>query len=114
MERKTGTIEDAVALAKSRYSSIDDQARYIQIAMDLIKRDYSDKVKSYFCPKDGFDYYLTGYGGAGGAYFWYNIFRGTVKVASVLEVYRDEIGQFEVLFSSNKDFPGPITPIFKE
>ena len=114
MERKIGTIEDIVAIAKSHYSNLDEQARYIQVGVDLIKRDYADDVKCFGCSKDGYDYHITGFGNAGRAYFWYNIFRGTTKVASVLEMYRNESDEYEVIFFSNKAFSGPIAPMLIE
>ena len=39
MERKTGTIEDVVVIAKQRSTNPDEQARLVQIGMDLIKRN---------------------------------------------------------------------------
>lgn len=110
MERQTGTIEDVVVRAKSRYTNVEDQVKYIQIGIDLIKRDYSDQVKSISFSYKGFDYQVDGYADAGGAYFWYNIFRGAQKVASKLE--RIKNGSAVVLFTSNLDFNSPITPLF--
>lgn len=114
MERKTGTIEDVVVIAKQRSTNPDEQARLVQIGMDLIKRNNPNEVKSLLYSKNGYDYHIEGFADAGGAYFWFNIYRGTVKAASVLEVYRIETEEYEVLFASSKDFLGPITPTLKE
>lgn len=110
MERKTGTIEDVVEIAKSRYSNVNDQINYIQIGIDLIKRDHSDEVKTISFTHSGFDFHVVGFVDAGGAYFWYNIYRGTQKIASKLERFRN--GTVTVLFSSNSEFDSPLTPIF--
>lgn len=110
MTRKTGTIEDVVALAKSRYQNVEDQVKYIQIAIDLIKRDHSDEVMSLNTTYDGYDYHITGFPSSGNAYFWYNIYRGTQRKASKLEVVNN--GRTIVLFSSSSEFCSPITPIF--
>ena len=110
MERKTGTIVDILALARSRTSNLEEQARYIQILIDLVKRDYSDEIKTISASKIGFDYQLTGFPSDGVAYFWWNIYRGTQKMASVLEAYKNDM--FEVLFSSSPDYKSPIMPMF--
>ncbi len=112
MERKTGTIEDIVSIAKSRYSNLEDQAKYIQIGIDLIKRDHSDEIKSISFSYMGYDYHVDGFADAGGAYFWYSIFRGVQKVASKLE--RMKNGTVTVLFSSSSEFDYPITPKFMQ
>lgn len=110
MDRQTGTIEDVVAVAKSRYSNVEDQAKYIQIAIDLIKRDHSDDMTSLVTTHGGYDYQVTGFPSDGVAYFWYNIYRGSQKKASKLEAVRK--GNTRVLFCSNSEFCNPITPVF--
>lgn len=110
MTRKTGTIEDVVTLAKSRYQNVEDQAKYIQIAIDLIKRDHSDEVMSLNTTYGGYDYQITGFPSSGNAYFGYNIYRGTQRIASKLEVITNE--HTVVLFSSSSEFISPITPMF--
>lgn len=106
----TGTIEDVVAVAKSRYSNVEDQAKYIQIAIDLIKRDHSDEIMSLTAPHGGYDYQVMGFPTGGVAYFWYNIYRGSQKIASKLEAVRDN--STRVLFCSKSEFSSPITPVF--
>lgn len=114
MEKRTGTIEDIIEIAKQRSSDPEEQARYIQIGIDLIKRDYSDLVTTFFYSKSEYDYQITGFADTGLVYFWYNIYRGTIKVASVLEVQKSDEKSFSTLFTSNKDFPGPIMPTLIE
>ncbi len=110
MERQSGTIEDVVAIAKSRYSNVDDQAKYIQIAIDLIMRDHSDEIMSLTTSYGGYDYHVIGFPTGGVAYFWYNIYRGTQKKASKLEAVKEN--HVRVLFSSSSEFSSPITQTF--
>ena len=110
MAGQTGTIEDVVAVAKSRYSNVEDQAKYIQIAIDLIKRDHSDEIMSLTTTYGGYDYQVTGFPTGGVAYFWYNIYRGSQKKASKLEAVKND--NTRVLFCSSLEFSSPITPVF--
>lgn len=112
MTRKIGTIEDVVALAKSRYQNVEDQVKYIQIAIDLITRDHSDEMKSINTLHEGYDYHITGFISSGNAYFWYNIYRGTQRIASKLEVVNND--STIVLFSSSSEFSSPTTPLFRK
>lgn len=114
MERKTGTIEDIVAIAKSRSTDPEEQEKYIQNEIDLIIRDYPDEVTPRFISKRGYVYLIKDFSDSGGKYFWHNIYQGLMKVASVLEVSRDDEGRFEVLFSSNPAFCHPIIPMLYE
>lgn len=114
MERKTVTIEEIVAIAKQRTSVPEEQAKYIQIGIDLIERDHPDEFKKFPASKSGYDYQISAFADGGGAYFWHNIYKGASKVASVLEVYRTDSKIFEVLFSSSSVFTEPIMPHLME
>lgn len=109
MEKETGTIDDLVIRAKTRFTDIESQMKYIKIGLGLIRRDYPSTYKSQIFHGKHYIYRVEGYSSEGFLYLWEDIYRGIERVASVLEVMRQK-DNFEVLFTSNNAFPGPIFP----
>lgn len=42
-----GTIEDIIVRARQKFNDIDMQAKYIKVAIDLIRRDQGDSVGTF-------------------------------------------------------------------
>ena len=81
----SGDIEDIVILSRNRYpGNLEMQSKYIQIAIDLIKRDGGDEVKSGQISWKSFNVDLTMFASGGMVYtFWKLIKYGDTYAAGL-------------------------------
>lgn len=105
-----GTIEDIVVRARSKFSDIQMQAKYIKIAVDLIRRDMGDEVRIANFVYSGYEGVLTMFHSGGKVYAHWELFENGGLEASGLEKYTPSTQQFQLLFYSSSEFNCPILP----
>ena len=105
----TGDIEDIVTLCKNRYpGNTSQQAKYIQVAIDLIKRDGGDDVKSGQLTWNSFTVNLTMFASGGMVYtFWELVKYGDTKAVG-LEKMNPNTDVVTMLFYSYPDYSAPM------
>ncbi len=101
----TVDIEDIVQLCKNRYpGNLEMQGRYIQVAVDLIKRDYAENVTTISFEWEGLDGEMIGFPSSGVIYFFWRLSKyGDVKAIG-LERVHPETKVSKMLFYSNVEY----------
>lgn len=105
-----GTIEDVVIIAKSRYSDREAQCKYIQIAIDLIKRDHSDEMIFTETSWRGYYVDITMFHDGGKVYCWWKLYSGSTYLGSGLDRIDSDKSNAVLLFSSTSIVTSPLLP----
>lgn len=105
-----GTIEDVVKIAKSRYSDRETQSKYIQIAIDLMKRDHSDEMEFTVTSWRSYVVDITMFYNEGKVYCWWKLFSGSSHLGSGLDRINADKSNAVLLFSSTSIVTSPLLP----
>lgn len=96
-----GDIEQLLVHAKSKCpGDIEGQAKYLQIATQLIKRDYGDEVKVAKGEWNDYDAVFTMFPSGGCAYAIWELFKYGNCCGVGLEKYNLQNKSFSLLFTS--------------
>ena len=105
----SGDIEDIVRLSKNRYpGNLEMQAKYIQVAIDLIKRDGGDEVKSGQISWKSFNVDLTMFASGGLVYTFWKLVKYGDTYAAGLEKMNPNTDVVTMLFYSNPEYSEPM------
>lgn len=105
-----GTIEDLIVRARQKYEDPEMQAKYIKVAVDLLRRDMGDEVKITNFVDFGYEGVMTMFVSGGEVFAHWELYdNGSLEISGV-EKYSPTIGQFQLLFSSSLEFSRPILP----
>lgn len=106
-----GTIEDVIVRARQKFSDVEMQAKYIKIAVDLLKRDDQENmVRIFNFVYDGYDGVMTMFPSGGEIFAHWELYESGALEASGVEKYSPDSGRFQILFASSSDFNEPILP----
>lgn len=105
----TGDIEDIIKLSQNRWpGNLDMQAKYIQVAIDLIKRDGGDDVRTVQIPWNAFDVDITMFVSAGMVYTFWKLIKYGDLYAVGLERMNPQTDDTDLLFYSNPKYSKPM------
>lgn len=105
-----GTIEDIILRARQKFNDVEMQAKYIKIAVDLIRRDQGDTVGTFNFVYSGYEGVLTMFPSGGEIFAHWELYDNGALEVSGVEKYSPSTEQFKVLFTSSSHFTEPILP----
>ena len=104
-----GDIEDVIRLSQNRWpGNLELQAKYIQVAIDLIKRDNEEYVESIQIPWMVFDVDITMFYSAGMVYTYWKLIKYSDLYAVGLEKMNTNKEDVQLLFYSNPEYNQPM------
>ncbi len=108
--QSAGTIEDIIVRARQKFKDVEMQAKYIKIAVDLIKRDHGEMVGVNNFVYSGYEGILTMFPSGGEIFAHWELYEIGSLEASGVEKYSPKTGKYQLLFTSSSDFNEPILP----
>lgn len=105
-----GTIEDIIVRARQKFNDVEMQAKYIKIAVDLIKRDHEDMVKVGNFVYSGYEGVITMFPSGGEIFAHWELYDNGALEVSGVEKCSPSTERFQVIFSTSQDFREPILP----
>jgi len=109
-----GTIECVIDRARKEFSDVQLQAKYIKIAIDLMKRDYSDKFLINPFIYSNYEGVLTMFPSGGEMFAYWELYEsGSLEVLGV-EKYSPNTNKFQILFTSSADWNVQILPLYNK
>ena len=105
-----GTIEDIIVRARQKFNDVEMQAKYIKIAVDLIRRDQDDTVGTFNFTYSGYEGVITMFPSGGEIFAHWELYDNGALEASGVEKYSPSTDRFKVLFTSSSQFTDPILP----
>lgn len=97
----SGTLRDIANLAKSRYpGNVEMQAKYIQAAVDLIKRDHPDEVQTLPAQWNGKNLTVTMFPSEGMVYAWWTMSTYSSNLGCGLEIINPSNRRGTLIFTS--------------
>ena len=105
-----GTIEDIIVRARQKFNDVEMQAKYIKIAVDLIRRDQEDTVGTFYFVYSGYEGVLTMFPSGGEIFAHWELYDNGALEASGVEKYSPSTERFQILFTSSSEFREPILP----
>ena len=99
---RTGTIFDIVNRAKQMApNDIEKQTQYIQIGVELIKRDYPDMIRSFSSKYEGYDVNVTMFPNDGMVVSWWQMKLNMLNMAAGLEYMNPSTKESRLVFCSS-------------
>ena len=105
-----GTIEDIIVRAREKFSNVGMQAKYIKVAVDLLRRDMGDEMKITNFVGFGYEGVLTMFISGGEVFAHWELYDNGALEVSGVEKYSPTTNKFQLLFSSSSEFSQPILP----
>lgn len=105
-----GTIEDIIVRARQKFSDVDMQAKYVKIAVGLLKRDHEDVFKICNFIYSGYEGVLTMWPSCGEIFAHWELYESGALEASGVEKYSSDTNQFQLLFTTSSELNKPILP----
>lgn len=105
-----GTIEDIIVRARQKFNDVEMQAKYIKIAVGLLRRDHGDTVGTFNFVHSGYEGVLTMFPSGGEIFAHWELYDSGALEASGVEKYSPNTEHFQVIFSTSPDIREPILP----
>ena len=99
-----GTIEGIIVRARQKFNDVEMQAKYIKIAVDLLRRDQGDTVGTFNFVYSGYEGVLTMFPSGGDIFAHWELYESGALEASGVEKYSPSTEQFRVLFTTSSEF----------
>lgn len=105
------TIEDIIVRARQKFNDVEMQAKYVKIAVDLIRRDLGDTVGTSNFSYSGYEGVITMFSSGGEVFAHWELYDNGALEASGVEKYSPSTERFNVLFTSSSQFTESILKI---
>ena len=107
----TATILEALEHARTKFpNNLEMQAKYLQVFVNLIKRDYGDDVKTMQASYNHYNVILNAFPSEGKVWCVWELYSGAMQEGVGLECMNPNTNEVSLLFSSNSGISKPILP----
>lgn len=107
----TGTIEDIIVRAKQKFDDVENQAKYIKAAINLLKSNFGDEVGVFNFVLSNYDGVITMFPSGGEIFAHWELYENGALEASGMEKYNPNTEEFQILFTTSTEFNKPLLPL---